>query len=101
MRRQAGVSAMLPAGARCVAALMMWLTQDLDASALAHIREVVEGAIPVGGRSGGEHARVVPGVWCMGQRGAVRQAGGSRWGTLSPTLALFNCRGAFELRDLN
>jgi|TARA_B110000037_G_C16750813_1_gene355086 hypothetical protein len=63
MRRQAGVSAMLPAGARCVAALMMWLTQDLDASALAHIREVVEGAIPVqGGRSGDEHARAVLGA---------------------------------------
>jgi len=62
MRRQAGVSAMLPAGARCVAALMMWLTQDLDASALAHIREVVEGAIPVGGRSDDEHARAVLGA---------------------------------------
>ena len=59
--RQAGVSAMLPAGAHCVAALMMWLTQDLDASALAHIREVVEGAIPVGGRSDDEHARAVLG----------------------------------------
>ena len=73
MRRQAGVSAMLPAGARCVAALMMWLTQDLDASALAHIREVVEGAIPVGGRSGGEHARAVLGAWCAGEQRAVRR----------------------------
>ena len=35
--------------------------------------EVVEGAIPVGGRSGGEHARAVLGAWCAGEHRAVRR----------------------------
>ena len=52
---------MPPAVARCMAALLLRLSQVLDACALAHVEVDVEGAIPVGERSGGEHACEVPG----------------------------------------
>lgn len=80
------------------------MTLELDGCVLAHLADVVEGAISVGGHGGGEHVHAVPGKVMpvrrrRGQRVAVRVAAGSRQGQGFPTSTDNGCSKSSEFKS--